>query len=264
MEAQTAEDLEQLERVGYVRIERAIAPDAVGAVREALAPHLGRRGRNPFEGQKTRRAYALLAKTRALDSLVLHPRIAAICDAVLSVQHLLSAALAVDLLPGEVPQPWHADGAFYGVARPHPPIGISTVWALDDFTDENGATELLPGSHRSEDAFPVAACGAIRAVMPAGSVIVYPDTLVHRSGANRSDANRLGLTIQYCAGWARPIETMTLAVPRDVVRTLPERLQSLLGYSIYPPFIGYVDGAHPRRMLEAPASHPLPADGGAR
>lgn len=129
-------------------------------------------------------------------------------------------------------------------------MGISTIWAIDDFTEDNGATVLIDGSHRwGDDKIPAMDEPSIVAQMPAGSVLVFTDALWHRSGANRSGAPRFGVTIQYCAAWARQIENMVLAVPPDIARTLPERLQSLLGYNIHPPFVGYVDGHHPAKML---------------
>jgi ectoine hydroxylase-related dioxygenase (phytanoyl-CoA dioxygenase family) len=86
--------------------------------------------------------------------------------------------------------------------------------------------------------------------MPAGSLMIAKGTLWHRGGANRSDHPRLVITPQYCLGWTRPLENMALAVPNDIARTLPMRAQELIGYSIHPPFMGYVDGRHPQRLLE--------------
>ena len=74
--------------------------------------------------------------------------------------------------------------------------------------------------------------------------------LWHRGGANLSDRDRLIVTPQYCAGWARPLETMLLAIPPETVRGLPPRTQELLGYSIHAPFMGYVNGMHPSRVLQ--------------
>jgi ectoine hydroxylase-related dioxygenase (phytanoyl-CoA dioxygenase family) len=85
--------------------------------------------------------------------------------------------------------------------------------------------------------------------MPAGSVMLYSGTVWHGGGANRTSERRLGVILEYVVGWLRAQETHVLAVPPEVVRTLPERLQELLGYNIYPPFLGYVDGRHPRRTL---------------
>ena len=85
--------------------------------------------------------------------------------------------------------------------------------------------------------------------MPSGSLAIAKGTLWHRGGANRSDRSRLIITPQYCAGWVRQLENMALAVPAEVAETLPERARELIGYSIHPPFMGYVDGVHPRRLL---------------
>jgi ectoine hydroxylase-related dioxygenase (phytanoyl-CoA dioxygenase family) len=86
--------------------------------------------------------------------------------------------------------------------------------------------------------------------MPAGSAMFYLGTLVHGGGANDTDQPRLGVILEYVAAWLRPQENHCLAVPRSMVRELPERLQELLGYNIYPPFVGYVDGRHPRHVLD--------------
>ena len=91
----------------------------------------------------------------------------------------------------------------------------------------------------------------VPAEMPAGSAMLYLGSVWHGGGANRTDRARLGVAIEYVAGWLRPQETQLLAVPPEVARALPVRLQELLGYDVYPPFVGYVDGRHPRRVLEA-------------
>jgi ectoine hydroxylase-related dioxygenase (phytanoyl-CoA dioxygenase family) len=85
-------------------------------------------------------------------------------------------------------------------------------------------------------------------------VLFIAGSLYHGGGANRSDRPRLGVLLEYAAGWLRQQENHVLAVPQDVVRTLPERLQELLGYNIHPPFVGYVDGRHPRRVLQEPGA----------
>jgi ectoine hydroxylase-related dioxygenase (phytanoyl-CoA dioxygenase family) len=123
------------------------------------------------------------------------------------------------------------------------------MWALDDFTEENGATRVVPGSHRWTDRMAGPDDATVPAVMPAGSVMFYVGKIWHGGGANRTDAPRLGVILEYVAAWLRAQENHLLAVPRDVVATLPERLQELLGYNIYPPFVGYVDGRHPRRYI---------------
>lgn len=242
------EAFDQLCAEGWVLLPSLLTGEQTRAARDALLGLLGPVGRNPFEGVRSQRAYSLLRKTRAIDPLVEHPAVLSLVDAFLD-NALLSAALVVHLLPGEVAQPWHCDGAFYGVPRPRAPIGVSTVWALDDFAADNGATEFVPRSHLWNDEQRPDGVAVMRAAMPAGSAMVFFDTLYHRSGANGSARARCGATIQYCQGWARGIENMSLAVPLDVVATLSPRLQDLVGYSIHDPFVGYVDGRHPKKLL---------------
>lgn len=256
---------------GFVVFERVLAPDSVEALRAALRPHLDRdrKGRNDFEGFATNRVYALLAKSPVFAELAAHPLALAFAEAELGPTCLLSACLAINLQPGETVQPWHIDDTV-GMPRPRPAMSVSAFWAIDDTTEANGATEVIPGSHLWGQERPAAAikpsdftdpaakpaeedpgwrADAVKLVMPAGSLAIAKGTLWHRGGANASDRPRLIITPQYCVGWARQLENMCLAVPPATAAALPERVQQLLGYSIHPPFMGYVDGVHPRRLL---------------
>ena len=143
--------LDQYDHDGYVVVERAAPPEVVTAVADELRPWLGdgaHRGRNDFEGFSTNRVYGLLAKAPSVARLVEHPVVLALLDEVLSPNYLLSANLAINLLPGETAQSLHFDDSFYPLPRPRPALGVSAIWAIDDFTAANGATEVLPGSHR--------------------------------------------------------------------------------------------------------------------
>jgi ectoine hydroxylase-related dioxygenase (phytanoyl-CoA dioxygenase family) len=128
-------------------------------------------------------------------------------------------------------------------------VAVSAIWALDDFTETNGATELIPESHR----WGPAECAAVSerdAVMPAGSAVLFAGTLLHRGGAHRAAGPGSASHRSYCEGWVRQIENLTLAVPPELARNYSERVQALLGYDIFEPtFIGYVDGMHPKRLL---------------
>ena len=208
-------------------------------------------GRNAFEGLSTQRVYALFAKTRTFDRAVVHPLVLEVLDQVLG-HYQLSAPVGIRIGPGERAQVLHRDDAVYPLPQPHPPVVVNTMWPLDEFTSDNGATRFIPGSHRWEPGRRPGACDPVEtAVMSPGSVMIYLGSLWHGGGANRTGRPRLGVILEYAAAWLRPQENHCLAVPRDVVRQLPERLQELLGYNIYPPFLGYVDGVHPRRVLSA-------------
>lgn len=253
-----------LDEWGYAIVERLMAKNEVEAKRGALAALLDGTptGRNGFEGFKTRRVYALFAKTRAFDDAALHPLLVGVLDVVLG-HHQFSAPVAIEIGPGETAQGLHRDEDVYPLPRPHPPVVLNTMWALCDFTEANGATCLVPGSHRWDPERRPGYDEAVSAAMPAGSVLFYVGALWHAGGANRTDQPRLGVVLEFVASWLRPQETHLVAVPANLARQLPERLQELLGYNVYPPFLGYVDGRHPRRALarlvdENPAPSPTP------
>jgi ectoine hydroxylase-related dioxygenase (phytanoyl-CoA dioxygenase family) len=246
-------ELDALTTEGFVVIERALGADEVGGIKAALAPHLASTptGRNRFEGLRSRRVYALVAKDRVFADLVSHQRVLELVDGVLEANYLLSAALAIHLGPGEDAQKFHYDDGSYHIPRPRPPVGVSAIWALDDFTAANGATELIPGSHRWSDERPSPNDPRSRKItMPAGSVVVFLGTTWHRGGANTTDHPRLAITPQYCQPWARQLENMALAVPQEVAARCSRRVQGLLGYNIHPPLMGYVNGLHPARLID--------------
>lgn len=247
-----------LSEVGYTVIERAIPQDLRERIVRELDPYLQRRhmGRNDFEGHHSERVYALLAKAPSVAQLVEHPAVLALVDALLPRNYLLSAALAIKVHPGETAQDFHIDDAAGSAghalfARPRAPFGVSAIWALDDFTEDNGATEVIPGSHLWGPEQRPDSRDAVKVVMPAGSVVVFAGNLVHRGGANVSESTRLAITPQYCLPFLRQIEHMVLAVPPHIAGRYSARVQALLGYNVIDPgFMGYVDGLHPRRLIE--------------
>ncbi len=266
-----AECFEQFDREGYVIFERVLDDAAIQRQVDALEVWLGKdvRGRNNFEGADSNRIYAMLAKDPVFADLVSHPLQIAFGERELGRSFLLYACLAINLLPGETAQPWHFDDSHCGLARPRAPLSMSTFWSLTETTEENGATEIIPGSHLWGEERPEGAsgpedfltgktekqdgvgdvAGAMKATMPPGSLMIAKGTLWHRGGANRSGDRRLIVTPQFCMGWCRPLEQQLLAVPPEKAAKLPERVQELLGYSIHEPFMGYVDGMHPKRVL---------------
>jgi len=247
-------ELKALDDDGFVVLAGLLAPDEIEGIRRALAPHLATipKGRNRFEGLRSQRVYALLAKSAVFADLATHPRILRLLDHLLEPSYLLSGALAINTGPGEDRQQIHFDDSFYrSLARPRRSVSITAIWAIDEFTATNGATEILPGSHRWGEERPSPDDARIRKVlMPAGSAVVFHGTLWHRGGANQSTAARLAITPQYCQPWARQQENMTLAVPQDVAARYPRRVQELLGYSLHLPFMGHVNGLHPARLID--------------
>ena len=257
----------RLQANGYTIIEDFLSPAMLRAVREGLAPYLETHtGRNNFEGQRTERVYTLVARGKVFETLVEDARVLALFDRFLQPGYLLTASQAICIHPGESPQPIHADDLFYPLQRPRPPISLSTIVAVDAFTAANGGTEIIPGSHRWGDAQIAGMYDGVdadaparreleqqlRAVeMPAGACLLFSGTLLHRGGANRSTAPRLAFSNQYCEPWARTQENFYLGVPAALARDMSPRVQQLLGYNIWPPFMGQVTASHPLKALAA-------------
>ncbi len=261
------------ERDGYVIFESLMDDGGIARVRGALDPYLTKKGRNNFEGFKSNRVYALLAKSPDVFSdMVLHPVALYFAERELGRSCLLSALLAINLHPGETVQPWHCDDQQIMIPRPRPTFGVSTFWTIDAMTEENGATEIIPGSHlwenegdlnferdaelfdaakkRDVNTDPAPHPDSIKALLPAGSLMIMKSSVFHRGGANRSDKSRLIVTPQYCAGWSRQLENMVIAVPPEKAAKLSRRVRELIGYNIHDFFMGYVDGQHPDKALE--------------
>lgn len=251
-DATVAEIVTAMDEVGCGVVEGFLSAERVAALQAELAPVRAATpaGRNDFEGFGTRRIYALFAKVRGFDDIATDARVLGVLDAVLGEHYQLSAPVGIDIGPGEAAQMLHTDDIIYPIPHPHPEVVVNTMWALDDFTVDNGATMVIPGSHHRGPDDPPDPADAIPATMPAGSVLFYRGSLWHHGGANRTDRRRLGVILEYVAGWLRPQENHVLAMPPEVVAGLDERLAELLGYNVCPPFIGYVDGRHPLRLLD--------------
>jgi ectoine hydroxylase-related dioxygenase (phytanoyl-CoA dioxygenase family) len=279
-------EYEHLLREGYVVLENVLSPEEIQTLSEALEPHLlaDQRGRNRFEGRKTNRVYDLvsctkhsrllkmdgeamagahsvcclllllshqISKSPTFHHLPQHPRILRLLDLVLLPNYLLTAYQAIQILPGELRQPLHYDDAFLNIPRPRQAFSVGTVWALTPFTADNGSTVLIPRSHLWGDELPPTDCKPVPCVMPAGSVVIFLSTLWHGGGANSTaNCKRLAMSTQYCQPFIRPQENFQLETPFHVAKKLSPRLQSLIGYSIHPPFIGHANGQHPLKHLD--------------
>jgi ectoine hydroxylase-related dioxygenase (phytanoyl-CoA dioxygenase family) len=246
-------EVETFERQGYVILPSLLSQAERAELCAALEPFERERpmGRSAFEGLRSRRVYSLAGKGAVFQRLLEHPRLTALLDQLLLPNWLLSTCQSIRLYAGEAAQAWHTDDAFYLIPRPRARLAVSTIWAIEDFTVENGATQVIPGSHLWAGEHPdEREHEAVPAVMPAGSVIVFDGALWHRGGENRSQGTRLAISPQYCQPWLRPQESQLLIVPPSSAVACTPRVRSMLGYSIHPPFIGQVEGMNPLRLVD--------------
>ena len=244
-------ELQKLLNDGYVVLHNVISRKECEEIREEVhqisESESTQTGRNNFEGRKTLRPYGILGKSRKFDSLLIHKRITDLLDQTLSPNYLITASQAIILLPGETPQPYHFDDAPCLIPRPRQHFTMGVIWAIDDFRSDNGATVIFPKSHRLGAELPSGS--PIPCVMEAGSAVIFLGTLWHGGGANTSSANRMCVTFQYCEPFIRPAENQFLSVPPQIARTLSPQIQSMMGYSIHPPFVGHSNGRHPLKAL---------------
>lgn len=241
-----------LQRDGFVIIPNVAPVDQLEQIKTEMLGLLEYDGRNEFEGFKTRRLYSVIEKSLACNPLVDHPTVLALLDKILRPNYLLSQLQAINVLPGEIRQPLHHDDGFYPFPRPRAAFSAATIWAIDDFTEDNGATRVIPGSHRWGDKPPadIDPDELVPAVMPAGSVVFFLGTLWHCAGPNNTDESRMAVTAQYCEPWARQQENYSLSISRERAKLCSDAIQGMLGYSMLFPFIGFVDGRDPKRLLE--------------
>ena len=205
----------------------------------------GHRFANDFNGYKTRRLGAILGISRAAADLIAHPLVMEITDAILKPHcssYRIGSSTAIEILGGEADQVLHRDDTIYPMRIPGVELQIGVMWALDDFTIENGATRVVPGSQDLRDIEAISEADIIQAVMPKGSVLFYLGSTVHGGGANHTEDPRRGLITTYSLGWLRSEENHFLTVPRDVADSYPETVRQLMGYWPYDKFLGSYPG----------------------
>jgi ectoine hydroxylase-related dioxygenase (phytanoyl-CoA dioxygenase family) len=200
-------------------------------------------GGDEFTGRLTKRTGALIARAPAIRDVVLHSQVLAAAREFLG-PHCTTIQLhltqTIDILPGQPAQILHRDRLAWGTYMPKSiEPQFNTIWALTDFTKENGATHIVPGSNQwplDRDAKPEE---SVQAEMSRGSVVCYSGTVIHGGGENRSNAPRIGMNITYCLGWLRQEENQYLSCPPHIAKELPSELTDLMGYTMGSYALGY-------------------------
>jgi hypothetical protein len=249
---------------GYCIIPDAMAPTRLAALAQDLEPHFERtpRASGPFYGSWTRRFHGLLARSIHMDGFVRHPLIMGIVQSVLgpaceAIQ--LNLTQAIEILPGGRMQPPHRDQDMWPVRSPGVEYLVNVMWPFTDYTAENGATLLWPGSHERQDDMLLDPADAVPARMGPGEVLLFLGSTLHAGGANRTTSPRRGMVVSYSLGWLKPYELPWLAYPPEVARGFPPELAALAGYRAHRPNLGTYEGRCPSILLGDAPPGPLGA-----
>lgn len=233
-----------LENEGAIIIDHLIDEDVIDRFNGDLRAEFDRQGhlfQGDFNGYKTLRIGAVTKHSSEFPTLLAHPVILEIADAILKPHcevYQVGSTTAIEILPGEVAQVLHADDTCYPSHLLAFEAQISVLWALDDFTEDNGATQVVMRQDRPDDEADFDKAPIQKAVMPKGSVVIYLGSTIHGGGANNSDKPRKALVNTYCLGWLRQEENQYLSLTHEEVSALTEPMRRLLGYQAHGPYLG--------------------------
>ncbi len=253
-EDQRKQHLARIEADGYTIVEDAFDADFADAVVARLEELENDRDIRPatnlFEGAHTVRIYNLLVHGELFERIPVEPNVLPIVEGVLDKGCLISSLSSIAICEGEQAQPIHADDQLLAMPKPHPALVCNTMWAFTDFTEANGATRIVAGSHKYDHSpeYPKH-YDSIAAEMKRGSVLIWHGSLWHGGGANRTSERRIGIAMNYCAGFIRQQENQQLGIPTDIARSFSPRLRELVGYGVYMGLIGHIDKKNPRFLL---------------
>ncbi|MDE0037473.1 MAG: phytanoyl-CoA dioxygenase family protein [Gammaproteobacteria bacterium] len=256
----TEDAVRRIREDGYAVVPDFLDEATVERLRSGLAPVFDAIGSRMTEehGQQTNHTHNLLAKTRAVDEVLMNDRLLELVEGVLGPDFQVSGVAAMRPAPGDQRQWMHQDDGHYPIPRPHPPLIVNTLIALDPFTVENGATEVVPGSHRRVGRIdPDAATVSVE--MPLGALLLWEGALWHRGGGNSTrNEYRRSINVNFNLAWLKQRENQFIGVPPEVVVEMPEKLQALIGYKLTNFGLGTVDYRNPietvkRRLGEAVA-----------
>lgn len=234
-EAPIDEAMEVIRRDGALILTGMMSNAETTALTDELMPYLvaTKPGRENFSGFKTTRTGALAARSPRVRAAILDRRVRAICDRVLLPncdRYQVNVTHIICIMPDEMAQVMHRDRWSWRYLKGMEPQ-LNTIWALTDFTRQNGATQVVPGSWTWPDSRRPRPDEIAYAEMERGSVLVYTGSVFHGGGANHADEPRIGMNLTYCLNWLRQEENQYLSCPPEIARTFEPELQGLMGYA---------------------------------
>lgn len=253
-----------IDRDGAVIVEYALDTSIMDGIESEMQPYIDTTPHGLHGLENSRRVGALVARSRSSHYAISHPTVLDVCERVLGKQARmgnevqviqsprgqgkypwrLGLTQVIDVGPGQPRQPVHRGNGLWvhNLAGHHIDPQIETMWALNDFTEENGATHVVIGSHRWPDVvnpsenqtmtwYQKSDFHTVQAVMPKGSVLIWTGWTVHGAGANNSQSRRLGMNVDYSLSFLSQEENQFLACPPNLAKGLPREMQRLIGYS---------------------------------
>lgn len=270
--AEVADIIGAMDRDGVVVVEGFFSGDWVARYNAEVQPFIDNHVRtytgveifDDFLGYHTVRLQGLPAKTPAMIEAMVEPRLLGVLDHVLlprCTSYILSAAELIEIRRNETAQRLHTDDNSWPTAiQGLGPLCVNVMIALTDYTADNGATLVVPGSHLWSKGRIPSPDQVMPAEMPAGSIAVFTGSTIHAGGTSTSDRIRRGLSISYCMGWLRPVENCFLSLDPKAVAAMPVKAQELLGFDVYDGtprgngVLGYYEMGNPKDLLRACAA----------
>ena len=234
-----------LRRTGAAVVKNVLDGGIVDACAAEMRPEFDARGRhqeNDFNGYRTLRISSVLGYAPTTAQMIGHPLVLAVADQVLKPHckaYRIGSTTGIEILPGEDHQVLHQDDSIYPLRIPGIEFQLDVMWALNDFTKENGGTRVVLGSHAPSTHDDETVGEPVQAVMPKGSMLFYMGSLWHGGGANRSNAPRMGLINTYSLGWLRQEVNQYLAVPPEIAVRYDKTIRRLLGYTKHGQSLGH-------------------------
>ena len=246
---------EILRQDGALIISGLLSDQEYADLRSELDPEFAQAGfcEGLFYGEATKRIHSLARKSKAVRSMIMVPKIVEIMRLVLGPncdKIQLNLTQGIQIWPGEKAQVIHRDDSMFPVNHKPFEFMVNAMWAYSEFTKDNGATIVVPGSHVWDIERMPAEHEIALAEMQPGDVLIYLGSVIHAGGQNRSEFPRTGIALSYCLGWLRQSENQYFAAPPEVAKSFSKDLQEMLGYSVQRPNLGMYEGAEPNILFD--------------
>jgi ectoine hydroxylase-related dioxygenase (phytanoyl-CoA dioxygenase family) len=251
---------ETLKTEGYAIVDELVPVSLMDRIEAEMGPHIEATpyGQDAFVGQRTRRTGSMIARSPAARELVMNPLAIATAERFLGHASAFQLHLTqiISVSPGSPPQPLHQDQLAWDFF-PFPDdyhVQCNILWAMSDYTEDMGATRVVPGSQYNGRDKTYGQADSLPAVMKRGSALFYSGKIYHGAGANISERLRQAINITYAVGWLRQEENQFLSTPLELARTLPDDLLHVMGYRMGCFALGYVrDFEDPMVTIREPA-----------